>query len=223
MAERPVFCVLETPPFTEKRNMEFEYFGGFSKAQKQRCINSLQGSYLEHFPQHQVLEISSKSELPLGIELSAFNLMIDGSKLNLPSFSVESAFQGSKVFEEGGPFTDLLEQPSIVAKKDQRLRNSGEVLYFEFFGTKFQKDPVTFFYHWIYINTLQRHTEFHQEVLQYDAFTDIEFNPKKSFNCQAESVSIFCGLHRTGRLEEALQSKEDFLRLVYGEEAVEIP
>ena len=28
-------------------------------------------------------------------------------------------------------------------------------------------------------------------IIKFDAFTDIEFNPKKSFNCQAKSAAIF--------------------------------
>lgn len=32
------------------------------------------------------------------------------------------------------------------------------------------------------------------EILKFKAFTDITFNPKKSFNCQARSVAMFVSL-----------------------------
>ena len=52
-------------------------------------------------------------------------------------------------------------------------------------------------------------------VLCYDAFTDIEFNPQKSINCQAEAVAIYVSLHRQGLLNEALKGKDEFLEIVY--------
>ncbi|TOQ17962.1 DarT1-associated NADAR antitoxin family protein, partial [Vibrio parahaemolyticus] len=64
-----------------------------------------------------LLEISSKSEVELGVSLSAFNLKIT-TKKHQRSFSVESAFQGSKVFERGGPYTDLFLADSLSAKRD---------------------------------------------------------------------------------------------------------
>lgn len=48
------------------------------------------------------------------------------------SFSVETAFQGSKVFEKGGPYVDLLNGTSRDAKKDMRLKESGNLIEFLF-------------------------------------------------------------------------------------------
>ena len=52
--------------------------------------------------------------------------------------------------------------------------------------------------------------------MEYDAFTDIEFNPNRSINCQAEAAAIYVSLQQQGLLGEALQSKERFLEVVYG-------
>jgi type I restriction enzyme M protein len=49
--------------------------------------------------------------------------------------------------------------------------------------------------------------------MEYDSFTDIEFNPEKSINCQAKSCALFVSLHREGYLTQALNSPEDFIAM----------
>ena len=45
--------------------------------------------------------------------------------------------------------------------------------------------------------------------MNYDAFTDIEFNPKKSYNCQAYSAALFkAANHRGFNLEEIKDPKK---------------
>ena len=43
----------------------------------------------------------------------------------------------------------------------------------------------------IYINALIQNYGMSLDLHLYDWFTDIEFNPKKSVNCQARSVAIY--------------------------------
>ena len=50
-------------------------------------------------------------------------------------------------------------------------------------------------------------------VETFDAFTDIEFNPERSLNCQARSAALYRSLVHAGKLEEALSSQEAFLRI----------
>ncbi|MBT5863054.1 MAG: hypothetical protein HOH39_01550 [Gammaproteobacteria bacterium] len=38
---------------------------------------------------------------------------------------------------------------------------------------------------------LNQNKDISDKLIEYDAFTDIEFNPKKSFNCQAYSAALF--------------------------------
>lgn len=160
-----------------------------------------------------MLEISSKSNIELGVALSAFNLKIKTK--NDKEFSVETAFQASKVFEFGGPFIDLYDKSSKEAKKDPRLKISGRLLCFQYFGRKWDLEPKTFFYDWLYTNALSLNTDLSREVVNYDAFTDIEFNPDKSINCQAKSVALFVSLKKLGLLEEALSSIEKFRHIAY--------
>jgi len=213
MAIRPVFTVSLDKQYCIKKNIEFEFFSGFSDKQKQSSIKSLHQAYLKESPNSKILEISSKSEVELGIKLSAFNLMI--TTKSGKCFSVESAFQASKVFEKGGPYKDLLDVSSREAKKDERLKNSGKVIEFTINGKTFPTEPKTYFYNWLYINTLSLFPDLTEELVSYDAFTDIVFNPQKSINCQAEAATIYVSLQKQQLLYEALKSKESFLEIVY--------
>ena len=215
MANRPVFVVSDDKRYCIRQNIEFEFFSGFSDKQKKKSINSLHQAFLKQNDEKKILEISSKSEDELGIRLSAFNLMIRTKKGT--EFSVESAFQASKVFERGGPYKDLLEVSSREAKKDERLKNSGRIVGFSINGNVFKTEPKTYFYNWLYINTLHLYEELTQQLVEYDAFTDIAFNPQKSINCQAEAAAIYVSLYRQGLLQEALKDKDSFLSVVYPE------
>ena len=213
MANRPVYVASDKYPYVKKINTEFKFFPGFAPSQKKLSIASLHESFLGKYPDKKILEISSKSEIELGVKLSAFNLQIITPK-TAKKFSVENAFQSSKVFENGGPYKDLLYKTAREAKKDPRIRNSGNIVAFKFFNYDFPTEPKTFFYNWLYVNALNINPDLKGEILNYDCFTDIEFNPKKSINCQAEAAAIFVGLSKAGLLDEALQ-KEKFLSTVY--------
>ncbi len=215
MANRPVFKTSHDIPFVSEVNTEFEFHPGFSIQQKQRSITSLHESFLQNYPGLRVLEISSKSNFELGVRLSAFNLIIH--QPGVGDYSVESAFQASKVFELGGPFQDLLRVSSRDAKRDSRLRSSGQLLGFKFFSREFPLEPKTYFYDWLYASTLWRKQELLREVVQFEAFTDIEYNPKKSVNCQARSVAKVVGLWRRNLLAAALETPEKFLTVGYPE------
>lgn len=213
MATRPVFLVSLDNRYCVRVNTEFEFFPGFSDVQKQRSIRSLHESFQRKHANNRVLEISSKSEEEIGVRLSAFNLMIKNKAGKL--ISVESIFQSSKVFEKGGPYKDLLDVPSRTAKKDERLKNSGRIIGFQIDGKFFPTEPKTFFYNWIYINTLHYNSDLANQIINYDAFTDIAFNPQKSINCQAEAAAIYVSLRKQGKLSEALKDKDSFRKIVY--------
>lgn len=219
MANRPVFIPSEQPssPGVKILDIDFQWFPGMSKSQKQKSIKSLHES-AERQEISPVLEISSKSELELGVSLSAFNLMITTQK-NKRSFSIETAFQSSKVFSHGGPYVDLLNGTSRQAKKDIRLKESGDLIGFKFFQSHFEIKPKTFFYDWIYINALNQNKKLANDILNFQGFSDIEFNPKKSLNCQAYSAALYLSLIKHGCLHEALQSPQSFKQILSKEYA----
>ena len=47
-----------------------------------------------------------------------------------------------------------------------------------------------------------------------DAFTDIEFNPEKSFNCQARSCALYVALLKAGILRDAMTDPESFVEVL---------
>jgi hypothetical protein len=216
MALRPIF--IPTPgaeTLVETRTIDFKWFPGMSVAQKQRSVDSLQAAAQDAMPSlSRILEVSSKSRDELGVALSAFNLSFTTRRHNL-TMSVECAFQGSKVFENGGPFKDLFQKTSREAKLDERIKSSGRLTKFSFFNMDWGLEPRTAFYDWLYINALRKQPDsVIDQIISYSAFTDIEFNPDKSINCQAYSIALFVSLHKQGLLDKAIRSKESFLSTV---------
>jgi hypothetical protein len=211
MATRPVFLPgLKSNDPVRVEMVSFEWHPGLSIAQKRRSIRSLHEAAKKVFGEIGILEISTKSDLEIGRKLSAFTL-----SFNMKSgrrATVEGAFQGSKVFEHGGPYTDIYTMDASKAKKDERLRNSGRLIRFSANGKDWPLEPKTMFYDWLYINALLQNRELARELNGFDAFTDIEFNPKKSLSCQARSAALYCQLVRTGQLEQVLAGAETFHR-----------
>lgn len=167
-------------------------------------------AYKARFPGKEVLEISSKS-LQGGEAYSAFYLPKYVPALGR-SVPLENVFQAGKIFENGGPYEDLMGMTPREAKRDERLRTSGKLIGFTFDGRMYPTEPKTAFYDFIYISALLENPVRAEKLVEYDAFTDIEFNPQKSLNCQAKAAAIFVSLHRNG-LTGQIRTFEDFMRL----------
>jgi hypothetical protein len=200
MAERPVF--IPTPESDELvRELFFPltWHSGFAQSQKEKNVAALHSAAAQR-GLAPLLEISSKSKSERGRHMSAFKL--------------ELAFQGSKVFERGGPYTDLYRKGDSEigqAKRDPRLLQSGRLVGFSFEGTDFPPEPKTAFYDWLYCTFLWDHREWATKLYTYAGFTDIEFNPQRSINCQARSVALFLSLMKRGKLDSALRSPTSFV------------
>jgi hypothetical protein len=213
MATRPIFIpIIDGQAGVTMKMLEFKWHPGMAVSQKQKSIRELHATALAINIQP-VLEISSKSESELGVRLSAFNLKVV-TKVKHREFSVESAFQSSKVFERGGPYTDLLDVDSRQAKKDSRLKASGNLIGFKFFGKEYSLTPRTSFYDWLYINALQQNLDLADQLINYNGFTDVEFNPGKSINCQAYSAALYSSLKKKGLLSKALEEPTTFINIL---------
>lgn len=216
MAIRPIFICGNSKNLVEEDNIQFMWYSGFAVVQKQKSIKAFHQEALKKYEDKiRLLEVSSKSTELLGTQLSAFNLMIESKKSD-KKFSVECVFQSSKVFEHGGPYKDLLLVDSKTAKKDERLKSSGRLIAFKNSGKIWELEPKTMFYDWLYVNALglECNKELARQVVQYDAFTDIEFNPQKSINCQARAVALYVSLYRRGLLQKVLDDPEFYVRLI---------
>ena len=207
MAIRPEFRASKTKPYYIEIPVEFTWNPGFATSQKQKNIYALHGAYLERFPTESVLEISSKSMQEGGTKLSAFHLPLEIE--NVGTFPMENVYQAGKVFENGGPYLDLLHLSPREAKRDERLQNSGQLIRFELSGRSFPLQPHYLFYHYLYFCGLMQNQELAQIVLQYDAFSDIEF-AGRSWNCQARAAAQYVGLYRAG-----LFNTKDLTELIF--------
>lgn len=201
----------EQPCLVREVQIHFRWIPGMALSQAQKCIASLHESCLQNQTIRRVLDISSKSPSHDGVALSAFNLQIT---VNEKKTSVESAFQSSKVFERGGPFNDLLEAPPMTAKRDPRIRESGKLVGFYFLQQDWPLVPRSALYDWVYLSALQENLALADQLLSYDAFTDIAFNPAKSINCQARAAALYSSLRKSGGLEAAMSDQSRFLEAI---------
>jgi uncharacterized protein DUF6977 len=207
MADRPVFVPREIGSrLVDEVDVKFTWHSGMAPSQKKRNINALHENAAK-LGLSPLLEISSKSEDEVGRRLSAFSLKL---KLDGAQTSVECAYQGSKVFERGGPFKDLYAVGSRDAKRDQRLQASGRLIKFNFQNQDYPLSPSTAFYDWLYFLALYPHREWLRRLELYVGFTDIEFNPERSLNCQARSCAAFLALQKRRLLDNAMESFERF-------------
>ncbi|MDX1352799.1 MAG: hypothetical protein R3254_07295 [Thiomicrorhabdus sp.] len=212
MASRPVFIPSKDFPFVKEVLVEFKWHAGFAVSQKQKSIVEFHEAIDALGLGKSSLEISSKSSLEIGTALSAFNLKVElGNGQNV---AVENIFQAAKIFEQGGPFKDLLKTTPLEAKRDIRLKESGDMVGFRGKEGVWPLEPKTLFYDWIYINALHRQSELASAVLAFDSFTDIEFNPAKSFNCQARSVALYIALFNSGQLQSVLEDSNKYKQLM---------
>lgn len=213
MAKRPIFIPnTQGNQLYKECEVEFKWNPGFAQVQKLKNIKALHEQAKIHnlYP---ILEVSSKSEELLGQRLSAFSLKTQTEQYG--EISIECAFQGSKVFANNMQYKDIYSKTSLEAKKDIRIRNSGKLIGFNFMGDEWPLEPKSAFYDWLYIQALYPHKDFLKKLFKYEGFTDIEFNPNKSINCQARACAIIVSLLKMNLYDEAMSSKENFIKIIY--------
>ncbi len=210
MEERPVFMPRVNSDNLVKTDMvHFERHVGFSSAQKRKSINDHHSVIRKKYGFKKVLELSSKSKDKLSVPLSGFYLKLTDQDTG-QQYSVENIFQSSKVFEHGGPYTDLLTVPPRKARKDERLQNSGKLIGYKFQGIEWDVGPLTAFYDWLYVNALKQNSQLHDELMQYQAFTDMTFNPKRAVHCEAYSLAMFVALKKRELLDKIAEPIDFF-------------
>jgi len=211
MANRPVFIAVgQSAHLVKEISIDFSWNPGFAPVQKKKNISALHQA-AQKKGLAPLLEVSTKSEEKIGQRLSAFNLKV---QTEVGEISIESAYQGSKVFRDGGPFRDIYQLDSRSAKQDERLKNSGPLVGFNYFGQSWPLIPKTAFYDWLYLSALEPHQEYLARLFEYSGFTDIEFNPEKSINCQARTCALLVSLLKLDSLSAAMRSQSDFIAMV---------
>ena len=200
MAKRPAWTIRNDKIVHD--DFEFEWNGGFAVSQKQKNIKNLHNA-IKRITEEEALEISSKGLIQRGKDIGAFSLKLNSAYL-------ENVFQSSKKYEQGGPFLDLLEVLPKEAKRDERHKNSGKLVGFEKNGEIWPLEPKTLFYDYIYVTAMVENYGYDYDLSDYDWFTDIEFNPNKSINCQARSAVIY-KLLQIKNMFQVLESREKWI------------
>jgi hypothetical protein len=214
MARRPIFVPgyrRECPVAVIE--VEFPWRSGNTPLDKKLNVIALHRAGQEAGP-GPLLEISTKSEEGLGRALSAFNLVVYSPTL-LGPVTLEGVYQGSKVFEAGGPYRDLYTRAAWDVKSDRRLYTSGKVVGFDYYWQKWPLEPKTLFYDWLYLQGLVQFPKALKALIlrNYQGFTDIEFNPQRGINCQARSCALALTFERLGLLTPRLNDQAYFLNL----------
>ena len=202
---RPYFLPLDKPPYFEQQNILVDQV---ASGNPQDQVAAFHQAIKNEHPDTNILECSGASALQLGKQLSAFDLQITTSH---GRFSIECLYQSCKVFDNGGPYIDLLHKTSREAKTDFRLRRRNKLIGFNLFTTAYTLEDVgEHFYNWIFCIALHQNNDkfqrgtFYDTVKEFNVFTDL-YVKAKPHACQARAVAIALALRQT--------SKWDFQRI----------
>ncbi len=211
MASRPVFvpqyCGTQ---LVEERIFEIDWSPGFSPTQKKKNIVALHQEAKRHGIER-ILEISTKSNSKIGQRLSAFSLKLEIKSMQ---YSLESVYQGCKVFDHSGPFTHLFELTPRDVRRYIHSTDRGKLTGYKFLGKDYPLSPKNAFYDWLYIRSLMQHTDWIRQKVLYDAFTDIEFNSKKQINCQTRAFAEYLSLLKRKTLTDAVDDFDCFSQML---------
>jgi type I restriction enzyme M protein len=130
---------------------------------------------------------------------------------------VESVYQSSKVFNNKTQLKYLLNFEPLEAKREvnEYQKNNGlYITHFNFFGETISIIPESLFYDYLYIKAIMQDPILSVKLLDYNCFTDIEFNQKTQISSQARSCAIFVFLAQNKLLDRYMKCVEDF-RKVY--------
>lgn len=141
-----------------------------------------------------VLEISSRSDEPLGRSLSAMRLRAADAD-GLP---VESVYQAAKCYGDRGPDGSPLPNGFDAKRRDRERRAAGPLNGFEHAGAFWPATSGSAFYDHLWIKAAAAHPA--QGLHGYPAFSDQFHRPGRSVACQARAAAMLVGLDRAGKL-----------------------
>lgn len=148
-----------------------------------------------------VLEISSRSDAPLGRSLSAMRLRAADTDddRGLP---VESVYQAAKCYGDRGPDEHPRPNGFDAKRRDRERRGSGPLTGFEHAGTFWPAASGSAFYDRLWIKAAGASAAAHptRSLHGYAAFSDQFHRPGRSVACQARAAAMLVGLDRAGQL-----------------------
>lgn len=211
MASRPIFIPnYDGESLVQECFFNFTWSSGFAESQKKKNVAALHAA-ARRGGIERILEISTKSDEKIGRRLSAFSLKVEIEGVEYP---LESVYQGSKVFDECGPSSEIFDYEPREAKRFVRALDCGRLIGFELEGHRYPLHPKNAFYDWLYIRALAKHVDWINENVSYDAYTDIEFNPEKQVNCQARAFAEYKSLAAKSELDAAVRDFGHFASML---------
>lgn len=196
-ATRPIFIPDADGSLVRETMVSFTWYPGMARAQAQRSLDSFHEE-AERIGLAPLLEVSTRSRNPLGIRLSAFNLRLR-TPLAIQPVTVEAAFQSAKMYVGRGNLEHLLswdDGRAIKAAVNEFRDTPIEGFIFE--DVQWDLSPTTAFYDYLYLralcDTFADDPKLSHALEGFRGFTDIAYNPKRSFNCQARSCALFVAL-----------------------------
>ena len=108
---------------------------------------------------------------------------------------------------------------TIVAVFLEKYKERIKLNHFKYKNEIFElnscKKSQTLFYDYIYFRAVQETLSQNEikQILHFDIFTDIEFNHKKSLNCQARSCALYHYVLRHDKIKHYLQCKNNFEKI----------
>ena len=211
MATRPVFIpnLISDELLVTEKQIEFNWAPGFARVQKEKNVSSLHKAALESGLKN-LLEVSTKSKDTIGKELSAFNLKLPFMNTYT---EVESIYQGSKVYEGNIQYTEYYQLSPKAVKKQIKTKEVKKLIGYRYNNIIWDLEPKSAFYDWIYINAVFQNSNLVRGILEFEGFTDIEFNPAKSINCQARACALFVSLVKHNMLQGILTNRQKFIEI----------
>ena len=219
MVTRPIFLPTNKKPYVASQVIDFTWIMGMAKSQARKRVISLHQSAATAGRKN-VLEISTASNSTLGENLSAFNLPVtinfgNEAQPDHQTHSVETIYQSSKVgVYEGqvvGPHPDWLGLEGKEVKSKIKQTKMDKITLYRYGTHGWPAEPSESFFTWLYIRGLMQQPGLLETLTQYDGFTDIYFNPKKTKNCQARAAAQAVSLYRAGLLHETMNSRQSYL------------
>jgi len=211
MATRPVF-VPDTDPdhhqLVHEHEVDFQWVSDSSAEQKRDNIAKLHAA-ARHRNLVPLLEVSSESDDPLGAHISASNLAVEDDRSYL--VPLNAAYQGSKVFTGGGPYTDIYLCSEQEIADDSRLVDSGNLAGFRFAGLEWGLKSGTMFYDWLTLQAVHRNPKLRRGIRRFKGFTDITCRFDDDTVCHARSCALYVALLEKKLIDDVVADQNLFI------------
>ena len=212
MAFGAVFIPSLQEPYYDFILVEYTPSGYLGSEKTKKDSNILHEAYrIKYNAEANILEISRFAKKPGDIFSTKYAKIL--YQYTYPykhqkSVCIETVFHGSKCFEKGGPYKDIImpSKTSHSARYDKRLQNSGKLLNYHLYDRTYPSYPATSaFYDWLYISALQGNSnicDLSSLLFEYDGFTDMDYNPNTQMCvvCPARVAAMYVGMTKAGVL-----------------------